>query len=94
MIVRLMGEGQWQVDDALAARLHELDAATERALEAEDQDALHAALTELADAVRAGGERLDDDVLVPSDLIVPPVDLTLEEAHELMHGEGLLPDVV
>jgi hypothetical protein len=31
---------------------------------------------------------------VPSDLIVPPVDLTLEEAHELMHGEGLLPDVV
>jgi hypothetical protein len=94
VIVRLMGEGQWEIDDELAARLHELDAATERALEAEDQDALHAALTELADAVRAGGERLDDDVLVPSDLIVPPVDLTLEEAHELMHGEGLLPDVV
>ena len=94
MIVRLMGEGQWEIDDELAARLHELDAATERALEAEDQDALHAALTELADAVKAGGERLDDDVLVPSDLIVPPVDLTLEEAHELMHGEGLLPDVV
>jgi hypothetical protein len=94
VIVRLMGEGQWQVDDALAARLHELDTATERALEADDQDALHAALRELAAAVKAGGERLDDSVLVPSDLIVPPTDLTLEEAHEIMHGEGLLPDVV
>ena len=94
MIVRLMGEGQWEVDDALAARLHDLDDATERALEASDQAALQAALTALADAVRAGGERLDDTVLAPSDLIVPPTDLTLEEAHELMHGEGLLPDVV
>jgi hypothetical protein len=89
-----MGEGQWEVDDSLGARLHALDAATEEALAADDQDALHAALEELADAVKAGGERLDDTVLVPSDLIVPPTDLTLAEAHDLMHGEGLIPDVV
>jgi len=31
---------------------------------------------------------------VPSDLVVPPEDLTLAEAHELMHGEGLIPDIV
>ena len=34
MIVRLMGEGQWQVDDSLQARLDELDDETERAVEA------------------------------------------------------------
>jgi chromosome condensin MukBEF complex kleisin-like MukF subunit len=94
VIVRLMGEGQWRIDDSLAASLHELDGATERAVEAEDQPALQTALRELADAVKAGGERLDDSVLEPSDLIVPPTDLTLAEAHELMHGHGLIPDIV
>jgi hypothetical protein len=94
MIVRLMGEGQWRVDDSLAETLHELDNATEEAVEADDQDALHGALVALFDAVKATGERLDDEELVPSELIVPPEDLTLAEAHELMHGEGLIPDVV
>jgi len=94
MIVRLMGEGQWRVDDSLVETLHELDTATEEAVEADDQEALHGALVALFDAVKATGEKLDDEELVASDLIVPPEDLTLAEAHELMHGEGLIPDLV
>ena len=94
MIVRVMGEGQWQVDDSLADSLHALDGATEAAVDAEDQSALTAALTALADEVKANGERLPDDHLAPSDLIVPPTDLTLAEAHDLLHGEGLIPDLV
>ena len=94
MIVRLMGEGQWRVDDSLAEKLHELDTITEQAVEANDQDALRGSLVALFDAVKAGGEKLPDEELVPSDLVVPPEDLTLAEAHELMHGEGLIPDVV
>jgi hypothetical protein len=94
VIVRLMGEGQWRIDDSLGERLHDLDAATELAVEANDQDALHGALVALFDAVKATGDKLDDEELVPSELVVPPEDLTLAEAHELMHGEGLIPDVV
>jgi chromosome condensin MukBEF complex kleisin-like MukF subunit len=94
MIVRLMGEGQWRVDDSLADRLNELDTATEQAVDANDQEALHGALVALFDAVKATGDKLDDEELVASDLVVPPEDLTLDEAHELMHGEGLIPDVV
>ncbi len=93
MIVRLMGEGQWRIDDALLARLNDLDDETERAVEAGDETALRAALEALADAVRGGGERLDDAHLSASDLVVPPVDLTLDEARELLHGEGLIPDL-
>jgi hypothetical protein len=93
VIVRLMGEGQWRVDDGLAVRLHELDEATLEALDAGDQAALHAALVALADAVRDAGEQVDDEHLAASDLVVPPVDLTLEEARELMHGDGLIPDL-
>ena len=93
MIVRLMGEGQWRVDDSLVAHLNELDSVTEEAVAAGDADALHAALAALGAAVRAGGERLDDSDLAASDLVVPPVDLSLDEAAQIMHGEGLLPDL-
>jgi hypothetical protein len=94
VIVRLMGEGQWRVDDSLGARLAELDLATAHAVEAGDQAALHAALEALASAVRENGEELDTEHLVPSDSIVPPLDLTLEEARELLHGDGLVPDIL
>jgi PspAA-like protein len=93
VIVRLMGEGQWRVDDNLADRLRKLDEEAERAVGAGDDDAFHAALRALVAVVRASGEKLDDTHLSPSDLIVPPEDLTLEEAHELIHGDGLIPDL-
>jgi chromosome condensin MukBEF complex kleisin-like MukF subunit len=93
VIVRLMGEGQWQVDDSLKARLDELDAETERAAEAGDADALHAALRALHDEVKNAGERLDHAHLGASDAVVPPSDLSLDEARKLLAGEDPFPDV-
>ncbi len=93
MIVRLMGEGQWRVDDGLRSTLEELDEATGAAVAAGDEAALRSSLEALANAVRSAGERLDDASLTVSDLVVPPVDLTLDEARELLHGEGLIPDL-
>ncbi len=88
-----MGDGQYLLDDTLAPHLAELDAATEDAFAAGDQEALHASLASLAAAVKLNGRRLPDDSLDESDSIVPPVDLTLEEAHRLMQGDGLVPDI-
>jgi hypothetical protein len=93
VIVRVMGQGQWRVDDALARRLNELDDEVGRAVEAEDQAALSASLRALAEAVKNGGTKLDAADLSPSDAVVPPEDLTLDEAHELLEGEGLIPDL-
>ena len=93
MIVRLMGEGQWQVDDSLKARLDELDAETERAVEAGDEQALHTALRALHDEVRNAGEKLDHAHLGASDAVVPPDDLSLDEARRLHAGEDIFPDV-
>jgi hypothetical protein len=92
VIVRLMGEGQWRVDDAVAARLNELDDEVAKAVAAQDEAALWRGLQALGDEVRDHGERLDDNELLPSDAIIPPEDLSLEEAHELLEGEGLIPD--
>ena len=93
MIVRIMGEGQYRVDDALQGRLNEIDDEVGHAFEAGDQAAMSEALRRLADAVRGAGTRLDDTDLSPSDAIVPPEDLTLDEARELLEGEGLIPDL-
>lgn len=93
MIVRLMGEGQWQVDDSLKARLDELDDETERAVEAGDENALHAALRALHDAVRESGEKLDHAHLGASDAVIPPDDLSLDEARKLLAGEDPFPDM-
>jgi chromosome condensin MukBEF complex kleisin-like MukF subunit len=93
VIVRLMGEGQWHVDDSLQARLDELDAETERAVQAGDEEALHAALRALHDAVRGAGEKLDHAHLGASDAVIPPDDLGLDEARRLLAGEDIFPDL-
>ena len=91
MIVRLMGEGQWRVDDSVSARLNQLDEEVAKAVEVGDEAALWRGLQELAETVRSSGQQLDDTDLTPSDAIIPPEDLSLEEARELLAGEGLIP---
>jgi hypothetical protein len=91
VIVRLLGEGQFRVDDDLLPTLNELDAGVLRAVEAGDEQALWDGLQALADAVRQHGTKLRDDELVPSDAIVPPEDLTLDEARDLLADDGFIP---
>ena len=91
MIVRLLGEGQFRVDDALIVRLNELDEEVARAVEENDERSLWTGLQALADAVRQHGEKLSDEELVPSDAIIPPEDLSLEEARDLLSEEGFIP---
>ena len=87
MIVRLMGEGQYRIDDGLLEQLNELDARAQAAIDAEDEPTLDGRL------VRDRGERLSDDELSASDVIIPPSDLTLEETRRLFSDEGLIPDL-
>jgi hypothetical protein len=93
VIVRLMGEGQYRVDDSLHERLNALDDQATAALEASDEAELDRRLEEMFALVRAEGERLPDDDLSASDVIIPPSDLTLEETRELVSHEGLIPDL-
>jgi hypothetical protein len=93
MIARLMNEGQYRIDESLAGRLNELDEKAIAALDANDEAELDRQLDEMWRLVQAEGERLPDDDLSPSDLIIPPSDLTLEETRELFADEGLIPDL-
>jgi hypothetical protein len=93
VIVRLMGEGQYRVSDDLRERLDALDQEALEAMNAEDEGELDAKLDEMAELVRTQGERLPDDDLSPSDAVIPPSDLTLEETRQLFSDEGLIPDL-
>jgi hypothetical protein len=92
MIVRLMGEGQFRIDDGLIERLNELDDRAQAAAEADDEPGLDRLLDQMWRLVQDEGERLPDDDLSPSDVVIPPSDLTLEETRRLFSHEGLIPD--
>ncbi len=93
MIVRLMGEGQFRTPDELAEKLNELDNEAVDAVEAADEKRLRDLLARMAQLVRDGGEELPAEDLSASDLILPPADLSLDEARELFSGDGLIPDL-
>ena len=92
MIVRLSGEGQYRLPDEDAARLNELDNRAVAAVEAGDEQGFRELWEQMLALVESDGERLADDELVESDVILPPRDLSLEEAKGEFTGEGLIPD--
>jgi hypothetical protein len=94
VIVRLLGGGgQYRIDDHLQAKLNELDEQAGAAAEEGDEQRLRHALESMAELVRDHGERVPDDELTASDAIVPPSDVSVAEARELLSGEGLIPDL-
>ena len=92
MIIRILTEGQWDLEDKHLEALNALDDAVEKAVEAGDETTFQQTLVALLDAVRTQGDRLEDDSLVDSDLILPPSDATIDEVRALLTDEGLVPD--
>ncbi|MFJ8232155.1 hypothetical protein ACIQ9E_19655 [Streptomyces sp. NPDC094448] len=91
MIVRIMGEGQVRLADSHFAELNRLDDELLAELEADDEDGFRRTFTALLTRVRELGEPLPDDVLEPSELILPAPGATLEEVRELFGDWGFIP---
>jgi hypothetical protein len=89
--MRILGEGQYKIDDRHLDKLNELDAALQSAAASGDEQGFVARLRALLDAVRSLGTPLPDDVLAPSDLILPDEDTSLHDVQTLLAGEGLIP---
>jgi hypothetical protein len=93
VIVRLMGEGQFRASADLLGRLNGLDEQAQAAADAGNEAELDRVLDEMWQLVQAEGERLADDDLSASDVVIPPSDLTLEETQRLFSEDGLIPDL-
>ena len=92
MIIRVVNEGQYEVSDSLLDALNELDNEIVGLIESGDETRFRDVLRNFISMIRENGKPLDPDVIVESDLIVPPEDLTLSEAAKVFRGEGLIPD--
>ena len=92
MIVRISGEGQFRLPDEDATRLNELDNAAVAAAEAGDEAKFNDLWGQMLALVANDGNELADDELVESDVILPPRDVSFEEACAEFTGDGLIPD--
>lgn len=91
MIVRIMGEGQVEVDESEIEGLNALDTQLQTAVESGDDALYHQALVALTDHVRAVGRPVADDALVPSDIVIPTPEVSLDHVRGLIGDEGLIP---
>ncbi|HEY2641867.1 MAG TPA: hypothetical protein VGI66_18500 [Streptosporangiaceae bacterium] len=91
MIVRILGEGQFEVPDSAAEELNQLDVVLEQAVEGDDEAAFRSALQALLARVREVASAADPDELKPSELIIPQPDATMDEVRKLLSDDGLIP---
>lgn len=90
MIVRILGEGQFELQGDAASKLSQLDERLGAAVEQGDDSAFSEALAAVVGHVRKVGKVLPYDYLGPSDVALPNPGATREEVHELLRSEGVI----
>jgi hypothetical protein len=91
VIVRIATEGQYELDDSDLEQLNELDNRAVASCTEDDEQGFRRTFDELLEFVRTQGRPVDEDDLRGSDVILPPPDVSLDEAKAEFQGEGLLP---
>lgn len=88
MIIRILGEGQFDLTDADAAFLAELDDELMLTVEADDATGFRLTLGDLLATIRELGVPVAPDRLVPSDSVLPSADTPLSEVRALLRDAG------
>jgi hypothetical protein len=91
VIVRISNEGQYELVESDVEVLNELDNRAVSACDTQDEEQFQSVFNELLDFVRKNGTPVSDDRLEGSDVILPPPDVSMEEAKAEFSGEGLIP---
>jgi hypothetical protein len=91
MIVRISGEGQFEVSEDEVDELNRLDDDLTKAVDAGDEGQFKTALEALLASVRTAGQELPADFIGPSDLVLPSPEASIHEVREVLGDEGLIP---
>jgi hypothetical protein len=94
-IVRIMGEGQFTVNGRTLKELSKIDNSIVQLVSRErsDDTEFKRRLRQLTAIVEKKGRPLDPKEIIQSDIILPSVDLSIDEAKKLFKGEGVIPDI-
>jgi len=90
VIVRILGEGQFRVEDDAAAKLTALDKDLDAAVRDDEATVFAAALHAAVALVRTSGTPLAADEIVTADYILPFSDATIDEVRKLL-ADGTIP---
>lgn len=88
MIIRILNEGQYQLNGNGLAHLGDLDQRLTQAIASNSDPEFQQAFSQMLDTVRTGGVRLSDCTLAESDLVLPAPDTTLQEAQQLFSSRS------
>lgn len=86
MIVRILSENQYRIDDGHMQAIATLDNELQEAVHKDDHQHFHSLLNQLLNLIRQHGQEVPTDELVTSDLIVPAPDMTLAEAKKYLEA--------
>lgn len=94
-IVRIMGHGQFTVDNRTLKKLNDIDNAIVELVSVarSDDTEFKKRLIELSNMVVQNGKPLDPHEIIKSDIILPSADLSIDEAKRLFQGEGVIPEI-
>ena len=84
-----MGEGQYNVKSSNFDKLNKIDNKIVEYVQKGDEKGYKKGLADLIGMIRREGVMVDNEELIESDVIVPPADMTLEEARQVFRGTGI-----
>ncbi len=90
MIVRILGEGQFRLDDDQVNKVNKIDNQIVDHVQKGNKVEFLQDLANLISTIKGLGEPVDPVEIIPSDIIIPPGDLSLEEARKVFCGDGLI----
>lgn len=90
MIIRILGEGQFRLHDNQINKVNKIDNQIVEHVKKGNKAEYLRDLANLISTVKELGEPLDPVDIIPSDIIIPPEDLSLEEARKVFCDDGLI----
>lgn len=92
MIIRIMGEGQYRAPEALCDELNQIDNRIVDLVNEGKVEEFRSELARLVSQIKEKGEPIKAEEILESDIIVPPEDLSFEEAKKVFKGSGIFED--
>ena len=90
MIIRILGEGQFRFDDSNLGDLNKIDNQIVDHVKNGNQDGFCQELVRMITTVKELGKPISVQEVIPSDIIVPPADLSFQEARNIFCNDGLI----
>jgi hypothetical protein len=94
-VVRIMGHGQFTVDNKTLRELSRVDRSIVQLVSSDRPDDIDfkKRLSQLTKIVEMTGKPLSPKEIIQSDIILPSVNLSIDEAKKLFIGEGVVPAI-